>query len=150
MNDGPKEIRQPIIYGNFRPTATERAAAKKDRKSAQLRREGNSESYLAAIRQCPCLGCMTVHIRREAHHLRNGPAKVERAFGRRSTDQWAVPLCGEDHPLADRAGEKGKEDSLFKAWGFDKIYDLAAALYMAPRDTKIMTAIILAHRDVRK
>ena len=151
MSDGPKELRpHGHVYGNFKPTRTERERVKKTHKSAQQRREGNDEKYLAAIRQCPCIGCLTVHVRREAHHLRNGPAKVERAFGRRSTDRFAVPLCVEDHFVADRAGEKGKEDSLFKAWGIEHIYDLADALFMAPRDPEIMTRIILAHKDVKK
>lgn len=82
--------------------------------------------------------------------MRNGPAKEERAFGRRATDRWTVPLCCEIHPIADRAGERNEEASLFQAWGIENVYDLAADLWNAPNDPRVMKAIILAHKCVRK
>lgn len=141
----------PPGYGepNFKPSRAERDKAKRTRKSAQQRREGNSEAHLAAIRRCPCVGCLTVHVKIDPHHLLGGPAGAERCFGRRATDQYAVPVCREDHEIAQRGGGRN-EESIFKAWGIDDVYALAEALWQAPKDPAIMARIILAHKNVQK
>lgn len=141
----------PPGYGepNFKPTRSEREKAKRTRKSAQQRREGNDEKHLTAIRRCPCVACLTTHVKIDPHHLLGGPAGAERAFGRRATDRWTVSLCREDHEIAQRA-HGAKEMELFQAWGIENVYDLANALWMAPKDPVVMANIILAHRNVKK
>jgi hypothetical protein len=125
---------------NFRPPLRDRV---KPRVSAQERREGNCEKHLALIRQLPC--CVTGRAGpNDPHHLLGGPAGKERAFGRRATDQWAVPICRYEHEIAQRLHGKG-ELGFFRERGVADPYELAAALWKAPRDVEIMTKIVQSH-----
>jgi len=135
---------RPPGYGlpNFKPSIVERDKARRTRKSAQERREGNSDAHLAAIRKTVCCGCGAAPPN-DPHHLKFGAAREERAFGRRSTDRWAIPLCRRCHDLAEEASTRG-EGALFRAWGIDAI-ELAAALAAAPNDPEIMTRIVQGH-----
>jgi hypothetical protein len=83
-------------------------------------RPGMSPRYLDLIRELPCLGCGHVPdlVKIEAHHLlRSG----EHGTGRKSTDQWATPLCFSCHsPLVqDSVHFSGDEDAWFSARGID-------------------------------
>jgi hypothetical protein len=57
------------------------------------------DDYLAWIRQQPCCLCGdNVHV--EAAHLRVGSivdGKVYTGMGQKSSDRWALPLCGRHH-----------------------------------------------------
>lgn len=139
MTNRPQELRQPHVYGNWRVKSSKRHV------SAQQRREGNSAKHLAAIRKCPCCACLKFG-RSDPHHLKSLQAGEERAFGRRATDRWAVPLCREHHDQIEAAGSR-REVSVFKEWNIDDPHALAEALWNAPRDPAAMTAIILAHRQ---
>lgn len=142
MKDWPQQIDKHVI-GNFK----EPKAARKKHVSAQKRREGNNNAHLALIRQLPCCvpGCMRPPPS-DPHHLKGGPAKEERAFGRRSTDKWAVPMCRYHHDgLPVNAND---EPAAFAELGLTTIYELADALYHAPRELGIMTRIVKAHKEL--
>lgn len=138
----------PKVFGNFKPTVSERAKEKATRQSAAQKRDGNDPAHLAIIRKCPCVGCLTTFGKIDPHHLIAGLAAKERAVGRRATDRWAVPVCRECHEIAQKAFG-AKEMDLFQSWGIPNVYDFAAALYAAPRDVRVYTGIILANRQVR-
>jgi hypothetical protein len=142
---------KPPGYGepNFRPSKEEREKARRAHQTSAQRRDGNDPAHLSILRKCPCVACLTTLGKIDPHHLLGGPAlgTGERVWGRRSTDRWCLPLCREDHELAQRA-HGAKEIDLFQAWGIKEPYNLSAALYAAPRDVRIYTAIILAHRNV--
>jgi hypothetical protein len=59
----------------------------------------HNEAYLDFIRSCPCCLCddnTTV----EAAHLRVGSigdGKRDTGMGEKSSDRWALPLCGRHH-----------------------------------------------------
>lgn len=142
MKDWPQQIDKGPVVSNFKTPKLER----KPHVSAQKRREGNSEAHLALIRQLPCCvpGC-THQPPNDPHHLKGGPAKPERALGRRSTDKWAVPMCRPHHSwLPDNAKD---EPAAFEQLGLSTVYELADALYHAPRDAVIMARIVEAHKE---
>lgn len=139
------QILRPPGFGlpNFKPTLLERDAERRNRKSAQERRPGNDPEYLALIRQLPC--CVTLAMPpNDPHHLLGGPAAGERAFGRRSTDRWAVPICRVMHDLVQPLGGRG-ETKWFREHGVAEVHELANALYHATRDLDIMTNIVRTH-----
>lgn len=136
------QIRRETVLANFRPSVTERERERRTRKSAAEKREGNCEAHLAAIRKTVCSGCGSA-APNDPHHLKHGPAKDERAFGRRATDRWVIPLCRRCHDLAEEAGTR-REEALFRGWGIDAI-ELAAALAQAPNNPDVMTRIVQGH-----
>ena len=141
----PQQVRygrEPVL-ANFRPTALERTPDNRHVpwKSA---RPGMSEAHLALIRKLPCSVCEALS-RRDPHHLRSGPAHKERAFGRRSTDKWAVPICRFHHEEVDRAGARG-EAAWFDKYAIDP-HALAMALWNAKGDLPAMGLILIAHKQ---
>ena len=76
-----------------------------ERQGEKPKREGMSRQHLTLIRQCPCVRCGSYPS--QAHHLlRTG----EHGTSRRSSDQWAVPLCKTHH---DELHHYGDEDAWF-------------------------------------
>jgi len=125
-------------FGNWRTKSVKKHV------SAQQRREGNSAKHLAAIRKCPCVVCLRLG-KTDPHHLKSEEAGQERAFGRRSTDKWTIPLCRDHHDEIEAAGSR-RELSVFKGWGISDPHSLATALWEAVSDAAVMTRIILAQR----
>ena len=139
----------PPGYGqpNFKPTLAERETARRNRKSAQQRRPGNDDAYLALIRQLPC--CVTLALPpNDPHHLLGGPAGKERAFNRRATDRWAIPISRVMHGTVQPLGARG-EVKWFRDHGIADIYELADALWHAPRDLEVMANIVRTHRGLK-
>ena len=129
------------LYGNFRPTVRERS---KPRLSAQQRREGNCERHLAALRKLPC--CVTGRTPAgQVHHLKRGPAAKERAFQRRATDRWGLPLSFDAHILGVERVPTNQELSWFRGNGIEDPYELAAALWNASPDVDRMVRIVQSH-----
>jgi hypothetical protein len=63
--------------------------------------------HLAAIRQCPCLGCGEDPAG-EAAHVRTASAahnKRSTGIGEKPDDKWTVPLCKDCHREQHRVGE---------------------------------------------
>lgn len=129
---------------NFKPSVSERGAERRNYKSAQQRRHGNDPAYLALIRQLPC--CITLALPpNDPHHLLGGPAGDTRAFGRRATDRWAIPICRVMHDIVQPLGARG-EVKWFRDHGIADVYELADALWHAPRDLVVMANIVRTHR----
>lgn len=145
MTDRPQELPpKGSRIGNFK----EPKAAKKH-VSAQKRRAGNSEAHLALIRQLPCcLPCCRHPAPSDPHHLKGSVAKAERAFGRRATDRRTVPLCRGDHDSLPVNADD--EQAWFERVGLPSVYELAEALWHAPRDVAAMTRIVWAHWNAEK
>lgn len=110
--DWPQQIAQPRVFGNFRqdPRFRERPL------SYQKRRDGNDPKHLALIRNLSCLIC-EVRDGVDPHHLKTGPARIERAFGRRATDQWTLPLCRAHHNCLE-SEPSSAEPEWFDSYGF--------------------------------
>ncbi len=58
------------------------------------------EKYLRAIRKVPCLVCGRWS---QAHHLMHAEPS---AMGKRSGDNWAVPLCAYHHEALHKFGDE--------------------------------------------
>lgn len=137
------EIAREKVFGNFKPSRTEREKAKRARPAEKRReRPGNCDEHLAAIRKCPCIATLKVPAG-EAHHLKSGTG--ERGAGMRSSDRWAVPVTRDPHERIERAGSRN-EGAVLKEWGITDPLGLANALWEASPDVAKMTKIILAHR----
>lgn len=140
----PQQIRPPG-YGRpcFRPSKSERERTARTRKSAAERRDGNCERHLALIRQLP--SCISgVEGPNDPHHLKSGPARNERAVGRRATDRWAVPLTRAEHDEIERIASR-YEEAWFRENGVDDVIELAAALWANSGDLERMRLIVQAH-----
>jgi hypothetical protein len=141
---------KPPGYGepNFKPTLSERADAKRGRKSAQLRRDGNCEKHLALLRLCPCAITLKMPAG-EVHHLKSGAARDSRGVGMRAEDKWGIPLEHFTHMDLERYGSR-REYEYLAARGLHDPCGLAAALWeCATKTVEAYTAIILAHREVK-
>jgi hypothetical protein len=116
--------------------------ARKNKKSAAEKREGNSEAHLLLIRLLPC--CVTgKKAPNDPHHLKEGLAH-ERGLGRRSTDRWAVPLSREKHDEVERIGSRN-EWAWFRQHGIEDPLELAAALWRNTGDLERMRKVLAAH-----
>ncbi len=149
MRERPREIRPPHVYGNFR-TPTEK---KPKHVSAQKKRDGNDEKHLALVRQLPCCipGCRRGPPN-DPHHLKHGPAKPERAYGRKATDRRVIPACRVHHNLIET--EPGnKEEAILADLGLGNPHGLAEDLWKASREKESamlvekMTGIVMKHRQ---
>lgn len=133
-----KEIRGPHIFGNFRSPL-----AKRVKKSARERREGNDKRHLEVLRKLPC--CVTGRVPAgTVHHLKSGPARKERGVGMRATDRWTVPLSWSAHEELERIASI-HEEQWFRDRGIHDVHELALALWHAPKDKAILTSIVIAH-----
>lgn len=141
---------KPPGYGqpNFRPSREERDKAKKTRKSAQMRREGNCEKHLALLRLCPCVVSLKTPAG-EVHHLKQGLAAKDRGMGMRAQDKWGVPLAHDPHMDLESYGSR-REYEWFAARGIHDPGGLAADLWAcAPKTVEAYTKIIIAHREIK-
>lgn len=94
--------------------------------------------HLANIRQCCCVVCG--YPTSAAHHLLRAPGK---AMGRRSGDNWLVPLCGHlegHHQGPESVHASGNERVWFEAFGLDG-NAIAEALWAARGDLEAMQRI---------
>jgi hypothetical protein len=143
------------VFGNFRPTVTERAKAKRMApKDKRAKRPGNSEAHLAALRKCPCVVTLKVPAG-EVHHLKMAAAGQERGMGQRASDRFGLPLSRTPHDELESIGSR-HEPRWFAERGVDEPIELAAALWaVRPADNSekairmavaAMTRIIVAHR----
>jgi hypothetical protein len=145
MTDWPKELRPERVFGNFRPSLSERA---KKKPSAQERREGNSEKHLELVRQLPsCVSGVAGPC--DPHHLKSGPAASERSVGRRATDRWAVPLKRNEHDEIERISSR-LEEAWFRERGVDDVVELANALWVNTGDLERMLKVLQAHMGRRR
>jgi len=136
-------IRREHVYGNFK----NRSAIQPRKKRAEWKpRAGMSKKHLEFIRALPCIKCMS-QVGVQAHHLKEGTG--ERGAGMRSSDRWAVPLCGPEaqdcHGEVERIGAKN-EIRWFSRFGIDP-HELARGLWASTGNRNQMLAVLLANRE---
>lgn len=108
------------------------------------RREGDSARHQALIRKLPC--CITgKKPAGQVHHLKSGPARLERGIGQKATDRWGVPLCFEAHILGVELVGSRLELKWFQDRGIADPYGLAEELWAASPDFEAMEDIVLRH-----
>lgn len=87
--------------------------------------------HLAFVRSLPCVACLN-DIETEAAHIKYGDpraAKRPAGYGEKPSDEWVVPLCGNDH----RAQHKGNERAFWQTIGIDPVF-VALALWRVSGD----------------
>lgn len=108
------------------------------------RREGDSSRHPALIRRLPC--CITGKSPAGTiHHLKSGPARLERGIGQKATDRWGVPLCYEAHLLGVELVGSRLELQWFQDRGIADPYGLAEELWAASPDFEAMEDVVLRH-----
>ncbi len=139
----------PPGYGepNPRPSRSERESAKRTRKSAQERREGNCDLHRAMVKQLPCVVCWKAPPN-DGHHLKGGGARLSRGMGMRAVDRFLIPLCRRHHDDLESYGSR-REFEWLAAHAVEDPEGLADALYLAPLDVQVRTAIVAAHRGLK-
>lgn len=113
-------------------------------------REGMSESHLADVRKCDCLGCGRVcqaGVIQPHHLLRTG----DRGMSRRSADRWAVPLCFlcHDPRQSGSVHHSGDEDAWFAQRGIDA-RAVAAALWTERGNLEAMRRVVFRARQMAR
>ncbi|SDC09193.1 Protein of unknown function [Bradyrhizobium brasilense] len=103
--------------------------------------EGREPSYLAMVRQLPCLSCGMEPS--EAAHVRMASAAFGKAsgLGKKPDDKWALPLCSSDHRLARNAQHNRSELAFWHELGINPLI-VATQLYAARGDMVAMRAIV--------
>jgi hypothetical protein len=96
--------------------------------------------HLANVRKLP--SCISWREPCEAHHLKAGPAKLERGIGLRSGDNWAVPLTTQEHWALEQYGSR-REIEWFIKKGVPDIVTLAIELWTARENFEAMKRVIL-------
>lgn len=130
------------IIGNFRPEAKEAA-----KKSRQQMREGNDDKHRALVKHLPCsVPSCSSPPPNDGHHLKSGPAKSERAFGRRATDRRLIPLCRRHHDLVE-SYPSSRELEILADLGVNQPHTLAENLWKGGRSVDSLTGIVLANRE---
>src|ERR1700730_716813 len=107
-------------------------------------REGMSAKHLENVRELPCLVCMK-EPPNEAHHLlRTG----EHGMGRKSSDQWAIPICAFHHDARQPGSVHscGGEDEYFASRAIDA-RSVARALWTERGNLEAMRRVIFAARQ---
>jgi hypothetical protein len=99
-------------------------------------------SYLAMVRQCPCLHCGMEPS--ETAHVRMASAAHGKASGmqKQPADKWALPLCAEHHRNARNAQHKQSEAAFWADLGIDAP-QTCERLYARCGDLVAMQAIVL-------
>ena len=99
-------------------------------------------SYLALVRQCPCLHCGMEPS--EAAHVRMASAAHGKASGmqKQPADRWALPLCAEHHRNACNAQHKQGEAAFWSDLGIDAP-QACVRLYAQRDDLVAMRAVVL-------
>lgn len=112
-------------------------------KPVRVKRE-RDEGHLEAVRQCPCLACLTDPAG-EAAHLRFGDlerGKQSPGIGRKPADKHVLPLCHTCHMDQHANGEL----SWWRSHGIDDPLRVAAALYeLSPNVEALRAAVFACH-----
>ncbi len=103
--------------------------------------EGREPSYLAMVRQLPCLCCGMEPS--EAAHVRMSSAAFGKAsgLGKKPDDKWALPLCSQDHRLNRNAQHNRGELAFWHELGINPLI-CCQKLYARRGDLVAMRAVI--------
>lgn len=103
---------------------------------------GRDVSYLAMVRQCPCLKCGMEPS--EAAHVRMASAAFGKTsgLGKKPEDRFALPLCAYCHRLARDAQHQRSELSFWGELGINPMLT-AQRLYAQRGDLVAMRAVCM-------
>lgn len=103
-----------------------------------------SRKHCVLIRALPC--CVTGRVPAgTVHHLKSGPARLERGIGMKATDRWGVPMSFDAHILGVELVGSRKELEWFQERGILDPYGMAEALWAASPNFDAMEDIVLQH-----
>lgn len=136
------EVPRERSIGIFKPSPEEKMKTKRAKVNFRDERPGMSPEHLALVRKLPCCVCFKTP-GGEPHHLKDTPEK-ERGMGLRSSDQWSVPMCHDDHIHGVELAGTRNELKWFKDRGVDAL-SLAQALWKSTGDLPKMTRIVIAN-----
>lgn len=104
---------------------------------------GRDVSYLAMVRECPCLMC-GLDPCGEAAHVRYSSAAYGKSSGLQKTppDAWALPVCGQDHRVAKHAQHNRNEQEFWASLGINALLT-ATRLYAQRGDLVAMRAVVM-------
>jgi hypothetical protein len=110
----------------------------------RLRDTGDrDETYLALIRQCPCLKCGLDPCCEAAHvRFNSGAFNKHNGMGKKPADRFAVPLCPQDHRESNDSQHKVGEQAFWHYIGINPLLT-ATRLYAARGDLVKMRAIVI-------
>jgi hypothetical protein len=131
----PQQMDRRAPIGSLFKRPMERA-----RRSRKAREE--SPTYLALIRQLPCLKCGMEPCGVAAHVRLNSAAHGKRqAMGQKPDDKWAVPLCAGCHTQDADAQHKVGEMPFWYAVGINPLLACERLQHAAP-DVVAMRAVV--------
>lgn len=110
-------------------------------RSAASEAAGRDVSYLAMVRQLPCLKCGMIPS--EAAHVRMSSAAFGKTSGlqKKPEDRFALPLCSDDHRLARDAQHSRSELSFWGEIGINPLI-VCEKLYAQRGDLVAMDNVI--------
>ena len=143
----PKRLQPPVP-----PGALLKRSAEYPRPRLSKTEADEDPTYLALVRQLPCLYC-GLDPCGEAAHLRLASAAFGKAsgLGKEPADRWALPLCGIDHRTARHAQHNRSEAEFWASLGINAPL-VATRLHAARGDLVRMRAVVfvaIAERDKR-
>jgi len=106
------------------------------------KRDGVDTSYLALVRECPCLDC-GLDPSGEAAHVRFASAAFGKSSGlqKKPDDRWALPLCGPCHRTASHAQHSRNEEAYWAELGLNPLL-VCERLHAQSGDLVAMRAVI--------
>lgn len=104
---------------------------------------GRDLSYLAQVRQLPCL-CCGMEPAGEAAHVRMASAAFGKSSGlqKKPEDKWALPLCGADHRVSRYAQHNRSELAFWIDLGINPLI-VCTNLYAQRGDLVAMRAVVM-------
>jgi hypothetical protein len=144
----PRRLTPPAAPG----TLLKRFGARPESEPRSVKRDGYEDpEYLTLVRQLPCLRC-GMEPCGEAAHVRFASAAFGKASGlqRKPEDKWALPLCGEDHRISQRAQHKQNEEAFWQMLGINPLLT-AQRLYAQRGDhgaMRMVIAVAIAERSL--
>lgn len=143
----PRTLASPAPYGSLlkRPRI-ERPGQRQFRTGGSAK----DESYLALIRQLPCLRCGLENMSEPAHVRMNSAALGKyQALGQKPADTYTVPLCAGCHRTDHDSQHRVGEDTFWRHVGLNPLL-VCDRLQRASPDVVAMRAVIFRCTEERR
>lgn len=135
MKDHPQRLTPPEPPGAL---AKRLAAA-----HGRIRTPGRAPTYLALVRQLPCLCCGVEPCGLAAHvRMQSGTFNKHGGTGLKPDDKWVVPLCDACHTRDADSQHRVGEVAFWQRVGLNPLL-VARRLYAQRADLVAMRAIVL-------
>ena len=100
-------------------------------------------TYLAMVRQCPCLDCGLDPAGTAAHvRMQSGAHNKHGGIGKKPADRWALPLCDMCHTIGETSQHRVGEREYWHRFGLNPLL-VCVKLYGARGDLVRMRAVTL-------